>query len=78
LDGRVRLPALFTGNRSKLGEVLVRTNVGNATKDIDLVEGFRLPSLFALKDTTGNFAAHKIGLLAHSPFYVTRLHTNQW
>jgi hypothetical protein len=72
------LPALFTGNRSKLGEVLIRANVGGAKTDMELVSGFRLPGVFAVSSPTGGFDAHRIDLKAHSPFFVNRLHGNQW
>jgi hypothetical protein len=73
------LPSLFTGNRSKLGEVIIRSQVGTATKDFDLIEAFRLPSVLAVKDPTGNaFSACSIALQSHSPFYVGRMYTNQW
>lgn len=50
-----------------------------ATKDFDLVEGFRLPSVLAIKDQTGTaFDACSVALRSHSPFYVGRMHNNQW
>jgi hypothetical protein len=72
------LPALFTGNRSKLGEVLIRSHVGNAQGPFDLVEGLRLPSLFAVKNVAGAFDIHKVSLASHSPYFTSRMHGNEW
>jgi hypothetical protein len=72
------LPSLFTGNRSKLGEVIVRSDFNGAQKPLDLVEAIRLPSIFAIKNATGGFDIHQIGLKAHSPFYTSRMHGNEW
>jgi hypothetical protein len=72
------LPALFTGNRSKLGEVLIRSEVNGARTDIDLVECVRLPSLMAIKNSAGAFDVHKISLKSHSPYYTSRMHGNEW
>jgi hypothetical protein len=72
------LPALFTGNRSKLGEVLINTQVGTVTNSLDLVAGLRLPSIFAVKNAVGAFDIHKVGLASHSPFFTSRMHGNEW
>jgi hypothetical protein len=72
------LPALFTGNRSKLGEVIIRTAVGNAQVNTDLVEAVRIPSLFISKDPTGQFIQNAIELKAHSPSFLHRPHGNEW
>lgn len=72
------LPALFTGNRSKLGEVIIRTAVGNAQANTDLVEAVRIPSLFISKDPTGQFVQNAIELKAHSPSFLHRPHGNEW
>jgi hypothetical protein len=72
------LPALFTGNRSKLGEVLVNTQAGNATTGIECIAGFRAPGVIAIATSPGNFVPHKVDLRAHSPIYVSRMHDNEW
>lgn len=72
------LPALFTGNRSKLGEVLVRSDVNGATTILDFVEAIRLPSLIAIKNASNGFDVHQIGLKSHSPYYTSRMHGNEW
>jgi hypothetical protein len=72
------LPALFTGNRSKLGEVIIRTDVGGAKLNIDLVEAIRIPNLYIAKDGAGQFALNAVDLKAHSPSFVHRPHGNEW
>lgn len=72
------LPSLFTGNRSKLGEVLIRSEVKGAQTTLDLVEAIRLPSLLAIKNASGDFEIHQIGLMSHSPYYTSRMHGNEW
>ncbi|OSJ11238.1 hypothetical protein BST63_33255 [Bradyrhizobium canariense] len=72
------LPALFTGNRSKLGEVLIRSEVAGAKAPVDLVEAVRLPSLLATRNAPGGFDVHRIGLQSHSPYYTSRMHGNEW
>ncbi|QAU42200.1 hypothetical protein [Bradyrhizobium guangdongense] len=72
------LPALFTGNRSKLGEVLIITQVGSATTGVQCVAGLRAPGVIAITTSPGSFVSHKVGLRAHSPIYVSRMHDNEW
>lgn len=72
------LPALFTGNRSKLGELLIRTDVSNGAKPVDLLEAIRLPSLLLSKDPQGKFVSSKVSLMAHSPIYSPQAHGNEW
>jgi hypothetical protein len=72
------VPALFTGNRSKLGEVLIRTDNSGVTKAIDLFLAVRMPSLIAVKDQQGNFGLHESGMSSHSKIYVGRPHDHEW
>jgi hypothetical protein len=71
------LPSLFTGNRSKLGEVLISTRAVGAPP-ITRILGLRLPSLLIVPDNAGVFSAHSVGMIAHSAMYVTRPHGHQW
>lgn len=72
------LPALFTGNRSKLGEVIIRSEVGGRALNLDLVEALRLPSIFAVRNTAGAFDIYNISLMSHSPYFTSRMHGNEW
>lgn len=72
------VPALFTGNRSKLGEVIIRTDNANISTPLDHVLGLRLPGLIVLRDKAGAFGATKNSLTAHSPIYIGRPHDNEW
>ncbi|MCK9913696.1 hypothetical protein MXD81_31390 [Microbacteriaceae bacterium K1510] len=69
------LPALFTGNRSKLGEVIVAaTSTGGPP--MELLQAFRLPSMLILP--AGGGSIHPISMISHSPIYITQPHENQW
>jgi len=74
------LPALYTGNRSKLGEVLLSsvarrdpTNLGG------LFLGIRMPKVFASLDAMGTaIIAHQVSLDSHASLFRIRDHDNQW
>lgn len=72
------LPSLFTGNRSKLGEVFVSTDMAHGIPPLRLIQGIRLPSLFVVKDGAGQFVPRATSLKAHSPYYTARQHDNEW
>jgi hypothetical protein len=71
------LPSLFTGNRSKSGEVIVQaSNPGNPP--INLIRALRLPSLVIIPDASGNMARYSVSMTSHSPIFATQLQDNQW
>jgi len=73
------LPALYTGNRSKLGEVLLDAQmVPDPNNPISLIVGLRLPGLLLLKNETGRFVQHPVGIQSHMPIYLHRGHDHEW
>jgi hypothetical protein len=72
------LPALFTGNRSKLGEVIVSADSVQAAQPLQLIQALRVPSLFAVRNGAGQFFPRKASLTAHSPYYEAGQHANEW
>jgi hypothetical protein len=73
------VPALFTGNRSKLGEVLLRTDLAGVTSRTDYVLAMRLPGMFLMATAVqGSFSRHANSMTAHSPIYLVRPHDNEW
>lgn len=71
------LPALYTGNRTKLGEVLIATT-GDMAKPTELVLALRVPSLFLVQDGTTGLKPYDCGLTSHSPVYRKDLHVHEW
>lgn len=71
------LPALYTGNRSKLGEVIIDAFASPNSLFGDTLLALRMPSLLAIRDEKGFVAAHT-ELLAHSPIYERRNHLHVW
>jgi hypothetical protein len=73
------LPALYTGNRSKLGEVLIEgfTPPDPADQMTSLL-AVRLPGLLILRDAAGQLTATAISMTAHSPVYRNRPHHHVW
>lgn len=65
------LPSLFTGNRSKLGEVLISTDAPTSPLDVDTMTlGFRLPNVLLLRDTgSGKLQHGPSGLRSHSEYF---------
>lgn len=64
------LPSLFTGNRAKLGEVLLQADPVEPEELEDVFIGLRLPNLLMLKDpATGDMEQSTSSLTAHSPIY---------
>src|SRR6266508_5283157 len=73
------LPALYTGNRSKLGEILIDGFAQPDTADLGKSLRFvRLPSLLILKNTSGQMAYSASSMHAHSPIYQHRAHEHVW
>jgi hypothetical protein len=68
------LPALFTGNRSKLGEVIVAAV--NSASPLDLVKALRLPSRVVIRGANGG--VYSTSMTSHSPIFVTQPHDNLW
>ncbi|MDP2214929.1 hypothetical protein [Phenylobacterium sp.] len=64
------LPSLFTGNRAKLGEVLLQADPVEPNDFEDVFVGLRLPNLLMLKDPeSGAMEQSPSSLTAHSPMY---------
>jgi hypothetical protein len=72
------LPALYTGNRSKLGEVLFDEQFAGQGTLIELVAGVRLPGLMLLRDPAGKLTLHAVGIQSHSSVYRRRPHGHEW
>lgn len=71
------LPSLFTGNRSKLGEVIVAATSA-AGAGMQLIRALRLPSLLIVPNSPGGGASYPVSMTSHSPIYITQPHDNQW
>jgi len=70
------LPALFTGNRSKLGDVIVSAvDIGN--NSMDRVKALRLPSLVVITDPAGP-KHYRVSMTSHSPIFVNQPHDHLW
>jgi hypothetical protein len=69
------LAPLFTGNRSKLGEVLIRASSedyqknSNPPSPMDITLGVRLPGIVWLSRTNDGMSKHSISLSSHSPIF---------
>ncbi|MFT8243255.1 hypothetical protein [Roseomonas sp. BN140053] len=74
------LPYLYTGNRSKLGEVVVDASKLATVNDNvgDFVAAIRLPGHALIKDTLGNFAFHPMDLDSHSPVFRRADNEHEW
>jgi hypothetical protein len=72
------LPALFTGNRSKLGEVLIDSQMPRTTTNEYDIAGLRLPNLLFVPDDKGVFAAHSSSMTSHASIYRVREHGQEW
>lgn len=70
------LPALFTGNRSKLGEMFV--SCVDDGKGVANVLGVRFPGLLLMALPNAMQSANKLGVTAHVPYYVAKHHGNEW
>lgn len=70
------LPSLFTGNRTKLGEMFISAvDDGNGVAN---VIGCRFPGLMIMVDAGGTQTATKLGVTAHVPYFVAKHHGNEW
>ena len=74
------LPALFTGNRAKLGEVIIAADTATPpTSYLDIIHAIRLPRLLLMTDqSTGQLSYELSGLDSHSPVFQTSTHEYQW
>ncbi len=73
------LPALYTGNHSKLGEVLLDSATAPDPTDIaPLFLGARFPSTLILKDSLGALEIHPSSMQAHMPLYRPWGHSHEW
>lgn len=73
------LPGLFTGNRSKLGEVILDAKIEYDPKNFQgAVVGVRAPGLLLLIDKKQAVTSHVIGLKSHSAMFRQRYHEHEW
>jgi hypothetical protein len=74
------LPALFTGNHSKLGEVLVSTDAPSVPPDINsMTLGVRLPNLLLVRDPSATHMQRgPSSLLSHSRIYNVVSPDHEW
>ena len=72
------LPALYTGNRSKLGEVLIIANRPTPPATSDYLLGIRAPGILMLGDQHGQGQIFAFGLQAHSPVYRPNRPLHEW
>ncbi len=70
------LPALYTGNRSKLGEVLISSQ-GEAGDFLTGFHAMRAPSLIVMREGD-KLETYESGLLSHSPIFRAAPHDNEW
>jgi len=70
------LPSLFTGNRTKLGECIITTDL--SVNVLDQVLLMRLPSLIIIKEPNGRFVQHPVSMMSHSPLFIQRSHDHVW
>jgi hypothetical protein len=75
----ISLPQLYTGNRSKLGEVLINANQEPDPADIARsVLAVRLPSILIRREGSGAINWFPTSMMAHSPIFLHRGHTQVW
>ena len=72
------LPALFTGNRSKLGEVLLAADPVEPEEYEDVFAGLRLPSLMLVKNADGETTSTACSLTAHAPIFRRTTNGQEW
>jgi hypothetical protein len=75
----VSIPQLYTGNRAKLGEVLI--DALNEPSSDDLNTSFlalRLPSILVKRSNDGNMKWFRLSMLAHSPIFQHRTQNHIW
>jgi hypothetical protein len=73
------LPEIYTGNRTKLGEVLLRANIAPDVSNI--MKSFlamRLPGYIVTVNSAGALSAHQVSLDTHATLYRVQDHDHQW
>jgi hypothetical protein len=72
------LPSLYTGNRSKLGEVFVDAITPlNPANPTDLILGLRIPQFLVMKEVAGLQGA-PCALESHAPIFMVKDHDHTW
>ena len=71
------LPDLFTGNRSKLGEVVMDATTKLEPESGPALIAMRLPSLIVVNEGNGLYS-WPANLTSHSPIYSVRAHDHNW
>ncbi|MCW2245032.1 hypothetical protein M2352_000623 [Azospirillum fermentarium] len=76
----ISLPDLFSGNHSKVGEILLNAHIyPEKIKDYqDILIGIRLPKTFVIKDKNGGYEIIDVPLDTHSPIYLTAHAHHEW
>jgi hypothetical protein len=75
----VSLPQLYSGNRSKLGDVLIDVlNVPASNDQSTSLLALRLPSGTLKRSNNGRMTWHRSSMLAHSAIFEHRAHQNVW
>ena len=79
------LPALFTGNRSKLGEILIRCNYTPGDTWADVVQdinravlAIRLPNVLLLNTPSLSYTTIDSNVTAHVPIFEVQPHDHVW
>jgi hypothetical protein len=73
------LPALYTGNRSKLGEILVDGFAQPNPSDVSAsLIALRLPGLLISRGASGQMISQQISVHSHSPIFQHRHHDDVW
>lgn len=76
----ISLPGIYTGNRSKLGEVLIRADAPSTDDKsaFDNLLSIRFPGMLLVKNNSGELNVVYIALDTHVPIYRVNNHDNQW
>jgi hypothetical protein len=75
----ISVPYLFTGNRTKLGELLLDAQQAVNPADLNgIFLAMRLPGLLLVKDAAGDVQHRDLGVCAHVPMFQCRVHDQVW
>jgi hypothetical protein len=76
----ITLPGIYTGNRSKLGEVLIKATLpsDDSAAAVNNLLAVRLPGRLLARDNSGQMTDNPIALDTHVPIYRMQDHDNQW
>ena len=73
------LPPLFTGNHSKLGEILIAADAPGVSAFNELTLGMRGPEFLFIKDAASlQLVRHPSSIEAHVPIYRVKEHDHVW